>query len=190
MRPRVMLWPILVIGVALIVMPFAIGLPGKASHGQTMMDQFHPIMAPASVRTTVAYYHNTFTPLAPLASGGVQAAAEVPGMIRALSGALHMTPAQLEGFFAKNFPALGGLLSGLGKLVPVLRAVPAGLAHYRPLVRTMRANVVNYQQIDSLPNFRLFTWFFVIPGALIVALALAALAGVRGPAAGARPRTA
>jgi len=37
------------------------------------------------------------------------------------------------------------------------------LADYKPLVDTMQANVSNYQQVDSLPNFRLFTWFFEVP---------------------------
>jgi hypothetical protein len=35
----------------------------------------------------------------------------------------------------------------------------------------MRVNVTNYQQVNSLPDFRLFTWFFVLPGALLVLLA-------------------
>jgi len=39
---------------------------------------------------------------------------------------------------------------------------------------------VDYQQVDSLPNFRLFTWFFEVPGILIRRLALlaSALVGV------------
>ncbi|MGZ4701907.1 MAG: hypothetical protein ACXV98_11900, partial [Ilumatobacteraceae bacterium] len=42
--------------------------------------------------------------------------------------------------------------------------------HYEPLVTTMQANVDNYNSVDSLPNFRLFTWFFVIPGLLMFGL--------------------
>ena len=53
----------------------------------------------------------------------------------------------------------------------IFAAVPAGLAHYKPLVDTMQANVDNYKQVNSLPSFRLFTWFFVVPGALLVLLA-------------------
>jgi hypothetical protein len=168
-QTKLFLWPILVIGVALIVLPFAISLPSKASHGQTMIDQFHPIMQPASVRTTVDYYDRTFVPLGAVATGGVQAASEVPSMIAALSKALHMSPAQVQGFMG-TFPALGGLLGNLPKLVPIFTNVPPGLAHYKPLVRTMQANVGNYASIASLPNFRLFTWFFVIPGVLLVLL--------------------
>jgi hypothetical protein len=35
----------------------------------------------------------------------------------------------------------------------------------------MQENVTNYEQVNSLPDFRLFTWFFVLPGALLVLLA-------------------
>ena len=35
----------------------------------------------------------------------------------------------------------------------------------------MQANVDNYKQVNSLPDFRLFTVFFVVPGVLLVLLA-------------------
>jgi hypothetical protein len=176
---RKLLWPILVIGVALIVMPFAISLPSKASAGQRMIDNFHPIMQPAAVQKTVNYYNQTFTPLRPVAIGGVAAASEVPKLIGALATPLHMTPPQVQQFLGKNFPAMAGLLGNLPKLVPVFSKVPPGLDHYLPLVRTMQANVSNYAKINSLPNFRLFTWFFVVPGVLLVLLAGWPLVGQR-----------
>ena len=46
--------------------------------------------------------------------------------------------------------------------------MPAGLVNYKPLATTMQANVDNYTQVNSLPSFRLFAWFFVIPGLLLV----------------------
>jgi hypothetical protein len=46
-------WPVLVIGLALIVAPLAFSLPSKASAGQKMRDGFHPLMQPAAVATTV-----------------------------------------------------------------------------------------------------------------------------------------
>lgn len=184
---RKLLWPVLVIGVALIVMPFAISLPSKASAGQTMMDNFHPIMQQASVTKTANYYNQTFTPLRPVAIGGVAAAGEVPSLIGALAKPLHMTPAQVQQFLGKNFPAMAALLGNLPKLVPVFTNVPPGLDHYLPLVRTMQANVSNYAKIDSLPNFRLFTWFFVVPGVLLVLLVGWPLVARRGQRAVAAP---
>jgi hypothetical protein len=65
----------------------------------------------------------------------------------------------------------GSLLGVMSNNVAIFQQVPAGLKHYEPLVTTMKANVANYNSADSLPNFRLFTWFFVIPGVLVVGLA-------------------
>jgi hypothetical protein len=64
--------------------------------------------------------------------------------------------------------------------VPIFEQVPAGLDHYEPLVTTMQAEQENYAKVASLPDFRLFTWFFVIPGLLLVALALTGLFMGRG----------
>lgn len=176
---RMFLWPILVIGVALIVMPFAISLPSKASAGQKMIDNFHPIMQPASVTSTANYYNQTFVPLRQVAIGGVQAAKEAPQLIAALASQLHMTPAQVQQFLGAGFPAMAALLGSLPQLTPIFANVPPGLDHYKPLVSTMQANQKNYAQISSLPNFNLFTWFFVIPGILLVLLAGASLLSTR-----------
>lgn len=166
-----LMWPVLAIGLALIVAPFAISLPSRASAGQAMIDNFHPIMQPASVTKTINYYNQTFVPLRAVATGGAPAASEEPAMIAAFAEQLHMTPAKVQRFLIEGFPAMGGLLTNLPKLVPIFRNVPGGLDHYLPLVRTMQNNVHNYAQIDSLPDFRLFTWFFVVPGALLVLIA-------------------
>ena len=64
----------------------------------------------------------------------------------------------------------GSLLGMMSNNVEIFKQVPAGLTHYEPLVTTMQANVGNYNSADSLPNFRLFTWFFVIPGLLMFGL--------------------
>ena len=165
---RKVLWPILVIGILLIVMPFAISLPSKASAGQTMLNEFHPIMQPASVRTTVNYDVNTFTPLGPFAVGGVAAAAEVPKFIGTLATDLHATPAQVEAQLASSSPVLSGIFTNLGKLEPIFKNVPPGLAWYKPIVDTMQAQVNNFAAVDALPNFNIFTWAFVVPGALLV----------------------
>ena len=65
---RKVLWPVLVIGLALVVVPFAIGLPGKAAAGQRMLNDFHPLMQAASVQKTADYYNNVFTPLGAVAT--------------------------------------------------------------------------------------------------------------------------
>jgi len=40
------------------------------------------------------------------------------------------------------------------------------------MIGAMSDNVDNYDAIKSLPSFKLFPWFFVVPGLLIIGLAL------------------
>jgi hypothetical protein len=81
----------------------------------------------------------------------------------------------------QNLPAMqrdfGGLLGTMQQNVGIFSQVPAGLAHYEPLVTTMQANVDNYRQVNSLPDFRLFTVFFVVPGTLLILIAAYGLFG-------------
>jgi hypothetical protein len=176
---RVSLWSIIAIAAVLIVIPFAIGLPGKASAGQTMLDDLHSLMQPASVNKTVYYFDSTFVPLRPVAVGAVRAAGETPKLIDALAGPLHMTPTQVQRFVAASFPATAGLLHGLPQLAPIFANVPPGLNHYQPLVKAIKANVGNYAQVDGLPDLRLFTWILVVPGVLLALLAGRMLLGTR-----------
>jgi hypothetical protein len=197
---RKLLVSVLVIGLALVITPFALGLPGKTAAGQRMLNGFQPIMQPDQVKITANYYDHVFVPLGritPLMAaqnlarfqgymkgfGGMQT--DTAKLVPMFAHALHMTPAQVQTMMRtelpsmaamlQNLPAMqrdfGGLLGTMQQNVGIFSRVPAGLAHYRPLVRTMQANVTNYRQVNSLPDFRLFTWFFVLPGALLVLLA-------------------
>lgn len=168
---RKFFWPVLVIGVLLIVLPFAVSMPSRTSAGQKLLNAFHPIMQPASVRTTVSYDVNTFTPLGSFATGAVAAAPEVSTFMGTLAAALHITPAQVNSLLAAHSPILGGILTNFPRLVPIFREVPPGLAFYKPIVDTMNAQVNNFAAVDSLPNLNLFTWFLVVPGILLVLLA-------------------
>jgi hypothetical protein len=142
---RKLLWSVIVIGLALLIAPFAIGLPGKAAAGQRMLNGFHPLMQRTAVQTTASYYNDVFTPLGRVSTQ--------------FTGAASMQK------------QLAPLMPILQPVMPIFKQVPAGLRWYGPLVHTMQANVNNYQQVNSLPDFRLFTWFFVLPGALLILLA-------------------
>jgi hypothetical protein len=197
---RKLLWGVLVIGLALVVAPFALGLPGKSAAGERMLNGFQPIMQPDQVKITANYYDHVFVPLGkvtPMMSaqnlakfqaymkgfGGMQT--DAAKLVPMLAQALHMTPAQVQKMMATQLPAMAamlqnlpamqrdfsGLLGTMQQNVGIFSRVPAGLAHYEPLVRTMQGNVTNYQQVNSLPDFRLFTFFFVVPGVLLILLA-------------------
>jgi hypothetical protein len=211
---RKLLWAFLVIGVVLFTLPLVISMPGKAGAGETMMQNFQPIMQPAQVQTTVRYYNDVFVPLGKVApafndgtvatfDGYLKAMAAMPAEGEKLMGSLAqqygMTPAELQTVMAAEYPALTGLLQTMPQLqqdfgglltlmkqnTAVFAEVPAGLAHYKPLVNTMEANVGNYDQVSSLPNFNLFTVFFMVPGALLVVLAAYGLRAGRLPRASA-----
>src|SRR6266496_3342910 len=63
MMNRKLLWSVLIIGLALVIAPFALSLPSKAGSGERMLNGFEPIMAPSHVNTTAYYYDKVFTPL-------------------------------------------------------------------------------------------------------------------------------
>ncbi len=205
---RKVLWAVLVIGLALVIAPFALSLPGKAAAGERMMNGFQPIMQPDQVKTTAAYYNDVFVPLGkvtPMMSaqnvakfqaylkgfGGMQT--DAGELVPMLAQAMQMSPAQVQTMMATQLPAMsamlqnlpamqrdfGGLLGTMHANVGIFSRVPAGLQHYEPLVTTMQANVDNYEQVSSLPDFRLFTVFFVVPGVLLILLAGFGLYGDR-----------
>lgn len=197
---RNVLWAVLVIGVALVIAPLALGMPGKTAAGQRMMNDFQPLMRASAVQTTADYYNNVFTKLRPVALAmNDQTIATFRGygqgfqgmitdgqkLVPALAQAMGMTPAQVQAMLAKEFPHMAAILAALptmsqnfGQLVGLMSAntkvfaqVPAGLDWYKPLVTTMQGNVSDYASVNSLPDFRLFTWFFLIPGVLLIGLA-------------------
>ncbi len=197
---RKLLWAVLAIGLALVIAPLAMGLPGKTAAGQRMMNGFQPIMQPDQVATTARYYNDVFVPLGTVTPAmSAKSIATFQGYLKGFSGmqtdaaklvpllaqAMHMTPAQVQALMSAQLPAMaaalqnlpamqrdfGGLMGLMQQNVGIFGQVPAGLAHYEPLVTTMQANVDNYEQVNSLPDFRLFTVFFVVPGALLILLA-------------------
>ena len=196
---RKVLWILGALGLLMIAAPFALGFPSKASHGQSMLDNFHPLMQQANVDKTAAYYNDVFVPLGDVVPAMSQQNVDkfnaylvgITGMqtdsaklVPGLAQAMGMTTEQVQQFLATNYPAMAQMLAGLpqmsadfgsllgvmSKNVAIFQQVPAGLKHYEPLVTTMQANVSNYNSVDSLPNFRLFTWFFVVPGLLMFGL--------------------
>lgn len=181
---RKLFWGVLVIGVALVIAPFAISLPAKSAAGQRMLTDFQPIMQAQSVKTTAYYYDQVFTPLGKVVPAmSKQNVDKFNGYVTGLK-AIKLTPAQMAQMHTQ-YPQLAQLFAGMPKMVNdfdqlialmqanehIFAQVQPGLQHYGPLVRAMQGNVNDYKQVNSLPDFRLFTWFFVVPGVLLVLLA-------------------
>ncbi len=203
---RKVLWAVLVIGAALVIAPLALSLPSKSAAGQRMLNGFQPIMQPDQVKTTAYYYNSVFVPLGtvtPMLSAanvakfqgylkgfaGMQT--DAAKLVPMLAQAMHMTPAQVQALMSKQLPSMAGMLTNLPTMqrdfggllgtmqgnVGIFAQVPAGLKHYKPLVTTMQANVNNYKQVNSLPDFRLFSVFFIVPGVLLILLSGVGLFG-------------
>jgi hypothetical protein len=207
---RKTMWAVLAIGVALIVAPLAMGLPDKADGGQQMIDAFAPIMDEQNVQTTADYYYDVFVPLGEIVpamsqenidqfnaylAGFTAVGVDAENMVPALAEATGMPEEDVQAFMAAQFvgitamleqlpemqAAFGELLGLMEENVAIFEQVPAGLAHYEPLVTTMQEQQANYDKVASLPDFTLFTWFFMIPGIVLVALALTGLFVRREP---------
>jgi hypothetical protein len=201
---RKMMWAVLAVGVTLIVAPFAMGLPDKADGGQQMIDAFGPIMDEQNVQTTADYYYDVFVPLGGVVpamtqenidtfngylAGFTAVGVDAENMVPALSQAMGMPAEDGQAVKAAHFVGITGMLQALPQMeedfsgllglmeanVAIFEQVPAGLDHYEPLVTTMQEQQVNYDKVSSLPDFTLFTWFFVIPGVLLIAFALIGL---------------
>lgn len=190
---------LLVIGLALVIIPFVIGVPGKASAGASMMDDFDPIMQPQSVQVTKDYlekFHimrDDFVPAITPESverfqgylqtmdamyGGFQA------LLPALASQLGMTPEEFQAYLGQEapgvaqglqaFPAMGqdfqGVVGMMDKDVDIVQNMPKYLAHYDDLVARMDSNVANFDKANGLP-MGLMPWMLVGLGAIIAILA-------------------
>ena len=118
----------------------------RAPKGGRMMTAFKTIETRKKVETIQGYF-------ATIAVG--------QGSLR-----LEVVPAlQRDGLtkkeIARRFPDVQRLNEGW---IPILNDMT-------PMIGAMSDNVDNYDAIKSLPSFKLFAWFFVAPGLLIVALA-------------------
>src|SRR6266545_6919806 len=122
---RKLLWAVLAIGLALVIAPLAMGLPGKTAAGQRMMNGFQPIMQPDQVATTARYYNDVFVPLGTVTSaqnlakfqaylkgfGGMQT--DAAKLVPLLAQAMHMTPAQVQAVMATQLPSMAAMLQNL-----------------------------------------------------------------------------
>ncbi len=89
----------------------------------------------------------------------------------------------IQGYFVTMAAGEGNLRTAV---LPALTAAPGSdvarfvddwpetFRDFAPMIATMQENVENYQGVDALPPFGLFPWFFVVPGAIVAAMAVAA----------------
>jgi hypothetical protein len=140
-------WAFVVAGIGLVVAPFYFQMFDRAPKGAEMMSAFKTIETRKKVDTMQGYF-------ATIAVG--------QGALR-----LDVVPAlRRSGLTAQDIAARYADVDTLNRRwIPILNDMT-------PMIGAMSDNVDNYDAIKALPSFRLFPWFFVIPGLLIAALAL------------------
>jgi hypothetical protein len=147
-----MLVAVAVVGFGLAVAPVAFNMFARAPKGAVMLTDFKPLMTTPRL-------------------DGFQ------GEIRQINGAVH----EVNTKAAKRLAAHGATGHRTAPS-PTYRSFSAQWPMINSKMSTLldqvQGNLGNYQAVAALPSFRLFPWFFLIPGVLILAAALLALGGV------------
>jgi hypothetical protein len=143
-------WAVVVvaaIGVGLVVAPFAFGMFSKAPKGAVMIDEFAPYM-------TTARLNGYQRELSEINAGVRQTDTSVAAYLNAAGADPRGFDAAHPGFasFDAQWPAIDSKMTGL--------------------MDQVQDNLGNYQAVAALPSFKLFPWFFVIPGVLIAGVAV------------------
>jgi hypothetical protein len=145
-----------VIGAALVAMPFVFQLFDRAPKGATMVSAFSPYMT----RVRLDGYQRELQ----FINAGVQESnTKVATFL--IGSSTNGAHARFDRRF-HDFAAFRDQWPGID-------------SDMTSMMDTIQANRGNYDAVAALPSFRLFPWFFVLPGALIL-LALALLAVRRG----------
>lgn len=146
-------WPMIVaavIGAALVIMPIAFNMFTKTPKGAVMLSEFHPLMTVPRLDGFQSEIHQ------------INAAVEEDKTaVAPYFAAQGVTQSELD----VRYPSLASLDSQW----------PSINSDMTSLLDKVQGNLGNYQAIDALPSFRLFPWFFVIPGVLILGASLTAL---------------
>jgi hypothetical protein len=140
---------LVVLGAGLVLAPLVFGMFSRAPKGANMVAAFKTIETRARVQRIQGYFADIAT-----GQGAVQLDL-MPALER--SG---LSDAQI----AARYP---GIATFDSQWVHVLNDLT-------PMIGAMSDNVTNYEAVAALPSFDLFPWFFVVPGLLVIGLAIAA----------------
>ncbi len=141
-RPRRRLWTLLAVGIGVLLAPAMFQMFTRAPQGRDMIDDFRPMMTRERVQDVQGYF---------ITMGAAE------GQLRTQA----MQLADEAGVGANELPAIAEFSSEW----------PTIVVEFNPMVATMSDNVDNFAAVDALPPFNYFSWFFVVPGALVAGLA-------------------
>lgn len=136
-----------VLGVGLIAAPLMFQMFTRAPHGARMLDEFAPMMTTQRITQVQTSF---------LQMGNGEAA--IRDQLLPQLRAAGVTDAQLR----RDLPATMAFESVWTPMVN----------HMAPMLAAMNDNLTRFQGLRALPPFTLFPWFFVVPGVLVVGLAV------------------
>ena len=138
------------IGVALVIMPLPFDMFAKTPKGAVMIAGFRPYMTAPRLSGYQSELHQI--------NAGVRQT-DTSVAVYLGGGTSNRTA------FARKYPEF----ASFDQQWPSIDSKMTGL------MSQVQANLPNYQDVAALPSFKLFPWFFVIPGVLIAGCAIAAL---------------
>lgn len=144
-QPRGLLLALALIGAAVVAAPAVFQMFTRAPLGGEMIDEFRPMMQRDRVRDVQGYFVTMGTAEGQLRTGMIPLAIEA-------------------GLDPDEIPAITAFSA----------AWPAMVGDLAAMVGVMSDNTDNFDAVDAMPPFPLFPWFFVVPGAAVVVLALVA----------------
>ena len=146
-------WAVVVvalIGVGIVAAPFVFGMFSKAPKGAVMIGKFAPYM-------TSGRLHGYQRELSEINAGVRQTDTSVAAYLNA------------AGADPRGFDAAHPDFAGFDEQWPAIDSKMTGL------MDQVQGNLGNFQAVAALPSFKLFPWFFVVPGVLIVGVAAMSL---------------
>lgn len=136
-----------VLGVALIAMPAAFQMFDRAPKGARMIKDFRPYM-------TAARLSGYQTEMSLIDAGAQEGSTKVAARLSGSSASGG------QARFAASFPEFAEFDHQWSGIYPDMTG----------MLNTIQRNLGNYQAVAALPSFKLFPWFFVIPGVMLLGL--------------------
>jgi hypothetical protein len=146
---------LLVIGIGLALAPVGFQMFERGPKGAQMMDEFKPFMTDARL------------------SGFQRDISDIDDAVHQANGRVVV---RLEGHGTAAHKRFDDRFPGFAQFRDDWPPINADMSN---LMSTIKANAGNYRAVAALPSFRIFPWFFVVPGIIVALLALAGLLAPR-----------
>lgn len=163
LRRTVCLVLTLFIGAGLIAFPFATDMFAKANGVDNLTGAFRDSFTEQALGSTTS----------DMASVTAMSREMQDEMLPALPAALGMSPQQFDDFTGQNYPDAAAGIAQLDSVLP----------RFQGLVTGLNQQADNFRQADAIPTSwapaSIVPYLFVVPGAILVVLALAGLAARR-----------